>query len=540
MGVLLALLACTPVKVPVPPGVLTVSQEAQATWIRNFNPLLPHGMARWPTKNGIYEPLMIWNPLQGERVGWLATEARWVGGTTELELGLREGVKWSDGAAFDADDVVFTFHLIREHPGLDDRGVWKDLLAVEAVDPHRVRVRFARPNAPGIDRVAGQVIVPQHVWAEVADPTAWTNPDPVGTGPFTEVQRFETQVWELGRNPHYWQPDKPAVEALRFPAFPGNEQATLALIDGEVDWAGAFVPAIDRIFVGRDPEHHRWWFPAVGGAIHLYPNNTVAPLDRAEVRKALSLALDRDLICQVAMYDYTSPADATGLSEGYAAWKDRDAVAAGDWVAHDPAAAEARLDTAGLVRGPDGWRRGTDGEPLDLTLITVSGWSDWVRAAGIITRSLAAVGVRASVKTLDFGAWIERVQRGDFDLTLGWGLAGSTPHPVYRGLLSAGTAKAVGEVGNTNWHRHASEEADALLLQFEQSPDPGSQLAAVHALQRLMVAEAPSLPLFWAPSWGEANTRRFTGFPSPGDPYARLSPNTGAESLLVLTRLEPR
>ena len=55
-----------------------------------------------------------------------------------------------------------------------------------------------------------------------------------------------------------------------------------------------------------------------------------------------------------------------------------------------------------------------------------------------------------------------------------------------------------------------------------------------------MVAEAPALPLFWAPSWGEANTSRFTGFPTPEDPYARLSPNTGAEALLVLTRLVPR
>lgn len=539
-AVAVGLLACTPVKVPVPPGVLTVSQEPQATWIRNFNPLLPHGLARWPTRNGIYEPLMIWNPLQGERVPWLATDARWVDGTQALALTLREGVRWSDGAAFDAEDVVFTFTLMQETAGFDASGVWQILEGVEAVDAHTVRFTFQRPYAPGIDRIVGQVIVPQHLWSLEEDPTSWANPEPVGTGPFTEVLRFGGQTWELGRNPHYWQEGRPAVTSLRFPAFPTNEQATLALMDGEVDWAGAFVPAIDRIFVGRDPEHHEWWFPAVGGAIHLYPNNTVPPLDQADVRKAISLALDRALICKVAMYGYTNPADATGLSGGYAVWKSDSAVQRGSWTDHDPARAAAMLDAAGWGLDDRGRRVDPQGTPLALTVTTVSGWSDWVRASQIIARSLQELGIDASVKTHDFGAWMQKMQRGDFELALGWGQAGSTPHPVYRGLLSAETAMPIGEPGQTNWHRHESEEADALLEAFETNADPQDQHRAITALQDLMVERAPALPLFWAPSWGEANTSRFTGFPSPRDPYARLSPNTGAEALLVLTRLEPR
>jgi len=51
------------------------------------------------------------------------------------------------------------------------------------------------------------------VWRHVADPLAFTNPNPVGTGPFTEVRVFRNQVWELGKNPRYWQPGKPAVDA---------------------------------------------------------------------------------------------------------------------------------------------------------------------------------------------------------------------------------------------------------------------------------------------------------------------------------------
>ena len=50
------------------------------------------------------------------------------------------------------------------------------------------------------------------------------NQMPVGTGPFTEVKNFQNQIYEVHKNPNYWQPGKPMVEGLRFPAYPGNDQ----------------------------------------------------------------------------------------------------------------------------------------------------------------------------------------------------------------------------------------------------------------------------------------------------------------------------
>ena len=67
---------------------------------------------------------------------------------------------------------------------------------------------------------------------------------------------FRNQLYELGRNPYYWQPGIPKFDALRFPAFPSNDRANLALVFDEVDWAGNFVPAIDRVFVARATERH--------------------------------------------------------------------------------------------------------------------------------------------------------------------------------------------------------------------------------------------------------------------------------------------
>ena len=144
---------------------------------------------------------------------------------------------------------------------------------------------------------------------------AYPNDNPVATGPFTEVRLFRNQVYELGRNPYYWQDGKPAVEALRFPAYPSNDRANLALVFDEADWAGNFVPAIDRVFVGRSRETHAYWFPLTGSTIFLYANTTRPPFDDRRVRKALSLAIDRDLLVDVAIYRYSRPTDATALSD---------------------------------------------------------------------------------------------------------------------------------------------------------------------------------------------------------------------------------
>ncbi|MBC7975594.1 MAG: ABC transporter substrate-binding protein, partial [Myxococcales bacterium] len=344
------LVGCTDPVAPRPHGVLVVSQEQQAAWIRNFNPFLAAGLSRWPARGGIYEPLLVWNTMQATYVPWLATAWTWSDDARTLEMTLREGVQWSDGTPFTAADVESTFRLIGDHRALDLDGVWGFLASVRARGAHTVVFQFSRPFAPGIYYVAKTPIVPAHVWRGVADPVAFANPTPIATGPFTEVDVFESQVYQLGRNLRYWQ-GPPAVTALRFPAYASNDQANLALISGEVDWAGNFVPAIDRVYVGADPAHHHYWFPRVAGTIVLYANTTRPVLGDARVRKALSLAIDRDALVDIAMYGYTRPSDASGLDEGFTAWRraaaDTDAATANQtWVRHDPIAAGRLLDEA--------------------------------------------------------------------------------------------------------------------------------------------------------------------------------------------------
>lgn len=524
-----------------PPGVLVITEgEQTASFIRNFNPLLELGDVRWPTLRGMYEPLMIFDQLNGKWVPWLCTASHWEDGAEALVFDLRAGVKWSDGRDMGVSDILFTFDLIKRFPALDLRGAWKHLASVEAVGEHQIRFRFKEAHVPGFSAIAHQPIVPEHVWSKVEDPVSFANPDPVATGPFTEVLKFENQVYEIGKNKHYWMEGKPAFESIRFPAFASNDQATLALVSGEVDWAGYFVPAVDRTFVARDPEHNAYWFPLVEGTVFLYPNTTVAPYDSVQVRKAISQAIDRKLLVQVAMYGYTRPADATGLSDAYAKWRDPKVVEAGDWVRHDLAAANAAFDAAGLIKNEDGWRVGPDGEVWEPTVRVPAGFSDWVSAGQVIVVGLREAGVDARLKTYDFGAWYDEIQRGEFELSLGWSVPEPSPYDYFRSLMSEETLFPVGEVAVANWHRWASPEADAALARLKPAFDEETQRSAINELQAIFSENAPAIPLFPGPVWAEFNTTRFTGFPTPENPYAPPSPNFKPQALLVLTQLKAR
>ena len=546
-ALLLATLFCTVQAQGSADGYMTVSAQQQATWTRNFNPFVADN--RFPTNNGVFEPSMIYNTVQGELEPWLATDYAWGDGDKTLTLTYRDDVTWSDGEAFTAKDVAYTFNLLKETEGLNGTAVGAMngenayVSSVEATDDKTVVFTFSRVFTPGLYDIMHQNIVPEHVWTGVEDPLTFLNENPVGTGPFTEITQFQNQIYAVGKNPNYWQAGKPYIEGMRFPAYPGNDQANLATLNGENDWANNFIPDIERTFVEKDPENYGYWFPSLGATIMLYLNTTEAPFDNADVRKAISMAINREQVVTVAMYNYTIPADVTGLSEAYPSYKvsDPGSLADTDWTQYDVAKANEMLDAAGLTMGSDNVRTTADGKPLTFDINVVSGWSDWVSAVNIIAQNLKAVGINASVKTYDFSAWIDRVQKGDFSATIGWSSGGATPFNYYRGQMSKLSFKPVGEVAGENWQRFVSEDADKLLDQFAAVSDSAEQEKIAGELQRVFAEAAPAVPLFPGPMWFEYNTTNFTNFPTEEDPYVVGSPFNGApEALLAMTEIKPK
>ena len=362
-------------------------------------------------------------------------------------------------------------------------------------------------------------------------------------GPFTEVTRFEDQIYVVEKNPNYWQEGKPYFQGLKYPAYPGNDQANMALANGEIDWAGNFVPDIDSTYIAKDPENFHYYF-GEGDMIMLYINPTLKPFDDPEVRKAISMGIDRSMIVDVAMYNYVPPSDATGLSSQYAVWKNPAAITAGTWANYDAVKAGEALDALGLEKGADGIRLDHEGNPMKYTLSVVSGWTDWVSTCQVIAQNMKDLGIEITVQTPEYNAWMDEIGKGQHQWSIGWSSGGPTPYNFYRGMLSRQTVLPVGEAADENWNRFVDPAADALFDEFVTVSDPARQKEIMNQIQAIFVEDAPALPLFPGPDWYEYSTKTFTDWPTEENPYAPGTPydapNGFMSPLFILTTVKPK
>lgn len=490
------------------------------TFQENFNPFHLEGV-NFGTTGMIYETLQYFNKLKpGEIKPWLALSHEWSNEGKTLTFTLRQGVKWTDGQPFTADDVAFTFDTMAKHPELNKGAL--EVTGTEVLAPDKVRLDFKSTSYAKLFNISGNTgIVPKHLF-EKENPVTFTNPKPVGTGPYT-LTKFSAQLYEMAKNPNYWQPGKPVVPVIRFPAYTANAVQT-ALQQGELDWAGAFVPDIDKIYVQGKPEINKYYFPPEG-VVSLLPNLTHPILSKPEVRQAISLAVDRDKIVKIAERGYTKVAHPTSIpmpgGDGFLPPEYKDAA-----YAVDVAKAKDLL-------------KDIDPAKLSFTLLVPSPFTDWVNAAQLIREDLAKVGIKVETRGVAFQDWVSKVGKGTFDLSIRATPAGASPYFQMRSLLFGELAKPVGTSATGNYQRWKDAETDKLINDYAATEDLAAQQRATQGLGKIMVEKLPVLPLFYSPSWAQFRTNKYVGWPSEQDPYAMPSPYTSPDAAVVLLNLRP-
>lgn len=514
--------------------ILRIAAIGNASFVQNFNPFSPSAMKI--TNRAVYESMIVTNLAKGEVVPWLAKEYTWSPDGLTLTFTLNDDLTWSDGEALTADDVAYTFGLAREVLG---DATYDYVDSVTATDEHTVTFAFNRAYTPGLYELGTQVIVPEHIWKDVADPAKSQNSDPVGSGPFTEVTNFSAQSFDLLRNPDYWQKDKADYAGIRVIAYGANDAANIAAINGDIDFGLGFIQDIQKTYVDVDPEHRGYWFPTVGNTVSLTLNTAEAPYDDVNLRKAISMGIDRDAVATKGMSGYTHAADCTGLSDSYDSWRDDSVVSQCDWTSYDVDAANALLDSSGYKRGADGMRTTPAGEPVTFSIGVGSASSDWIAVAQVISDDMKELGIDAPLKVQDWSQITQALFGGTFQGNIAWSATGVTPFEYYRSAMSCRTVKPVGEEATQNFQRFCSEKADELLDQFAAATTEDEQHALVDQLQELYSQLAPTIPLFPGPEWGAYNSTVFEGWPSEDDPYATLSPEASS-TVLVLTNIHPR
>lgn len=511
-------------------GTLTIQGDAgNPTLVENFNPLQAstelHGTYL------IYEPLEIASPIDGSYTPFLATGYRFTTPTT-LVYTLRQGVKWSDGKPFSAADVVFTFQLLKKYPSLDGNGVWQQISDVAATG-NDITVTFKAPNVPFASVIASTPIIPQHIWASIADPAKYANPKPVGTGPYV-LATFAPTQYTLTKNPSYWQASKIVPTKVVFPAQASNQSTNqLDVSSGKFDWSYNFIPDVKNTYVNRDPQHNIYWFPP-GGTIGLYLNLTKAPYNDVNFRQGVSLALDRTTIATKAVNGYLDQASQSGLIlPNLAQWLDPSLPSKG-LVAQDQTGAKAAFAKAGYSM--QGGRLVKGGQQATMTISMPGNFSDWVSAANEVSTELGAVGIKVTLDEPQFPQYLQATQTGAFDAAIG-GFGGTgSPYTDFNNALNSSFAAPLKTATANNFERFKDPAVDQALATLAAATDRTAQAAATDKLEQVMFTQVPIVLMYYGGSWGLFSTKHFKGWPSASDPYT-LPTNYNNSLLTVVTHL---
>ena len=524
--------------------VLSALPEQVTAWVENFNPF-NQTTAAPSVLDFMYEPLIIFNAMDGGKpIYRLATAYEYSEDLSTITVTLREGVEWSDGEAFDADDVVKSFELALSDPALDSVGMAQTLSGVEKIDAQTVRFTLSTPSSQAMYQIVRVPVVPEHIWSAVADPVTFTNPNPVGSGPLTEIRRFTPQEYVQCRNTNYWDAESLKVDCMRFPQIANNDQALAAAANGELDWMGSFLPDIENTYVAKDPEHHSYWLPG-GSLVAFYMNfeakeaGDKAAFNDVAFRRAVSMAFDREAMVEIAGYGYpTINQYPSGLGRAFHSWNNPEVDDKfGAFTQYDIEGAKALLAEAGYkdIDG-DGFVESPTGEPIDLEVIVPNGWTDWVNSCQIAVEGLNAAGIKANVSTPESAVWTEKLINGDYDMAINSVRVGPTPFNQYLDSLHENNQTKSRFAAS----RYYNAELSGLLDAFTQTNDADKQMAIMGDVQEIVGAEMPLVTVFNNPNWYQYNTKRFTGFFNADNPVANpVVHKTNPARLIHLLSLRP-
>ncbi len=280
--------------------------------------------AGWRLVFGAMEPLFYYGAFDGEIIPWLATGYEYNDDFTELTISTREGAEWSDGEAFDANDVAFTINmLIQNAPLLRNSAELKSWIKeVHVVDDQTCHIVFNEPRPrfwfTHLAAKFGTGIwwVPEHIYSTVEDVTTFIFYDPakgwpVHTGPYQSVDRRpEQQI--IDRRDDWWGvktgfTDMPEVERIIKLPWSSEERAAQLAIRGEIDSCLDLrattikqvleaAPAVITHTYKEPPYGYVDWWPT-----SIWFNCDEAPFNDKNVRWAVSYSLDRQQMLDVAL-----------------------------------------------------------------------------------------------------------------------------------------------------------------------------------------------------------------------------------------------
>ncbi len=433
----------------------------------------------------IYDTLVQWEPGTATVTAGLATSWTVDASGEVWTFVLRQGVRFHDGTAFDADAVVFSLERQRDPRHPFHRGdfqywpnVYRNIERVEKVDAYTVRITIERPYAPFAANMAMfpvSIVSPAAVaqWGDAYDE------HPVGTGPwiFERWDRGEQIV--LRRNPAYWG-GAPPLSRLVFQTIPDPRQRLVALESGALDIAAAILPE-ELQFVDLHPGlvlHET----AANNVSYLAMNTTRGPLRDVGVRRAIAYAVNKEPIVQLAFQGMAIAADGPLPPSQWGYHRPRARYA------YDPAEARRLL--------ADAQARGVFAPDQVLVFYAPSTPRPYLpgpdRVARAIQANLADVGVATRLVLQPFADHLQTVRNGVHDLCLlGWVGDNGDPDNYLQQLDPLNTT--LGSAVNVAFY--ADGEVRGLLGHAQETEDRLERERLYARVQERIAEDVPWVPL---------------------------------------------
>ena len=399
---------------------------------------------------------------------------------------LREEGRWADGEPVVAADFVYSFrrllapgtaaslayflYAIEGAQAVNAGDAPADRLGVRAVDPHTLEIRLAKPFPFFAERLIYPTgyPVPKHVVEALGDD--WVKPGKmVSNGAFMLAEWQPQGFVRLAKNPRFRQAQDVALASVYYFPTADRNAAYNRYRSGELDIIGDFPPS-EIAWLREEMPAHLHLAPLLS-IMYLVFNVATPPFDDERVRRALALAVDRELITGRVLQSDEIPS-ASFVPPMVANY--RSAVAP---TGADPQAARALLTDAGYDAD----------NPLEVTLRYIAG-ADNKKVQVAIAAMWKAVGVVTQLHHAELNAHFAALRQGEFQVAqAGWFGENNPEH--YLELLMSTT-------GDVNYGRFQDEAVDALMGRAKQTAALDERLALLREAEVAALARHPVVPLY--------------------------------------------
>lgn len=473
-------------------GILLIGNSSDP---KSFDLHVVSGVLESNIIRALYEGLVQFHPTEdlGAPFG-VALEVTPDETYTVWTMKLRPDAKWSDGESLTSEDFAFSYERILR-PALAakyssmlyflkgaeafNKGETTDFstVGIQVIDEHTFTLTLRGPT-PYFRELLKHYTwypVPKHVVLkhgkidQIGNP--WSKPENIeSNGPFRIKSFRRNNHIEVERNPYYWDAKNVSLNGIRFLPISNSFTEARMFRDGQLHITYTAAPEIVDLMAKEDPGMLRKE-PYLGTDFFRF-NTTRKPFDDARVRRAMSMSIDREALCENVYRGYLPAYGMTPPMEGYDPPRG---------VIYDPEQGRKLLAEAGFPKG--------EGFPRMKMLIASQG-----SASTLVTAVQAMwrenLGIEVEIENKEWTAYLDATQKMDFDLvSAGW--IGDYIDPLT--FLEIFMLASDGN-NNTGWE---NEEYKALLQKSFQETDPAERYRQLFAAEKILLDEAPIAPTAW-------------------------------------------